>query len=280
MAPSLILGADAAYPFDYSILPAGVAVILGYVAESQTTPHLWTAAEIAAAEATGRQWWAIVTAPERALTAVDGTRAAAAMFAALLERGYSTSRPVFYDIEHSAYAASPTGAMAARAAWLRGMVAAGWRRAYAYLPAAAGVDWLAHWGIGRPTSLPARVIGIQYDHGLDGDRYDLSVFDPRLLEATVTAPSVDQIVSGVKTMLLKGGVLADLNTQTDQLQAWLNPRLGSLGTQLAAVAMKVDALSTGAGVDVPALAAALAADLGPDLGHELIVALRDALPPA
>lgn len=177
----LVVGIDAAYPPAVTIIPASARVVLGYAGDVTTTPHVWTRAEVDAVRATGRAWWPIWTMPERALTASDGEWAAAGMTAALPGYAFPVGCPVFLDIESAAWYASPAGARAAVTAWQQGMAAAGWPRAYPYLPAPAGYGWLADWTGIPPATLPAGVVGVQYDHALAGDAYDISVFDPSLL---------------------------------------------------------------------------------------------------
>jgi len=177
----LIRVADGAYPHPpYTFLPDDVMVWAGYLGGH--TPHPWTAADIADARRLVGAWWGIWTAPDRrAITATDGVQDAAGTVARLVELSYPRADPVFYDVEYATWQADPAGARAAITAWKRGLAAAGYRNAYAYVPLSAGFDWIAHWTGARPTSLPAGVIGIQYDHGLFNDAYDISVFDASLL---------------------------------------------------------------------------------------------------
>lgn len=241
----LLTVTDSAYPFDYSILPDGVVAHCGYIGPADCTPHIWTAAEVADLERTGRRWWAIVVAPERALTSADGAEAAAFMLADLARRGYPKSRPVFYDIEHSAYVAYPDGAKSAAVAWQVRMTGAGWTHAYPYLPKAAGVGWLADWTGVRPTALPPGVAGVQYDHALAGDRYDISVFDPSLLlGATVplTTADIDAIESRLTS---SSGKLHDLMVAVDRGEAFQGATTAANGAAraVAALATQVDALA-------------------------------------
>ncbi len=181
---SLIRVADGAYPQDsYAFLPTDMHVWAGYLGGH--TPHPWTVTEINAARANGLTWWGIWTAPDRrAITAMDGTADGAGTVARLTQINYPTSDPVFYDVEYATWHADPTGARAAISMWKHALAAAGWHHAYAYVPLSAGFDWIAHWTGARPASLPAGVVGIQYDHALANDRYDISVFDPSLLNTT------------------------------------------------------------------------------------------------
>ncbi len=178
---SLIRVADGAYPHPpYTFLPEDVKVWAGYLGGH--TPHSWTLAEITGARRLVGAWWGIWTSPDRrAIDARDGVADAAGTVARLVELDYPRTDPVFYDVEYTAYFASPSGARAAISAWKRGLAAAGYRNTFAYVPLAAGFDWLAHWTGIRPTSLPAGVVGIQYDHALFNDAYDISVFDTALL---------------------------------------------------------------------------------------------------
>lgn len=173
---NLVSAADAAYPFDYGILPAGVDIVLGYIGGVQATPHIWTLEEVKACRAAGKHWYPIYTVPMRELTVTDGYLAARNSLPALAAHGIGLADPKFLDIEYSAYMANPVGALGCAAAWKAGLAAHGHTNAWAYLPLAAGRDWLAHWTGRRPTILPAGVAGIQYDHALAGDAYDISVF--------------------------------------------------------------------------------------------------------
>lgn len=177
--------ADAAYPFDYSILPADVVALFGYAGGS--TPHAWTAAEVRAVGEAGLAWRAIWTVPQRALDVLDGDTAAAGMIAALQDLGYPLGLSVFLDVEYWAYWANPDGATACANAWAHRMGLAGWPQAYWYGPVGSPCDWLAHWTGTEPAELPAGVVGVQYDHALSGDRYDLSVFVADLFAREGTA---------------------------------------------------------------------------------------------
>jgi len=203
----LLLVADGAYPHPpYDFLPAHIAVWAGYLGGH--TPHDWTVAEIAALEATGRTWWGIWTAPDRqAIGAGQGAADAADTIARLGALRYPKTKPVFYDVEYGTWHADPAGAEAAASRWKHDVAAAGWRRAYWYGPLASHCDWVANWTGVRPASLPPGRIGVQYDHALSNDRYDISVFDPSLLEATVSAPLSDadvvKIVTGLRPDLIR-----------------------------------------------------------------------------
>lgn len=187
----LVLAADMSEPLpDYGILPAGVVVVLGYAGGA--TPHAWTAAEVAAVRRSGRAWWPIWTAanPNARLTSGQGHWDALAMVAELARLDIPTATPCFYDIEQSTYAASPTGAAAAWSMWQQTMAAYGHRRAWPYLPASANYGWQAHWTGVRPASIPAGVVGIQYEGASAHPGYDLSLFDlDRLGVVTVSSPA-------------------------------------------------------------------------------------------
>jgi hypothetical protein len=176
----LIRVADGAYPQpNYDFLPRTVLAWAGYVGGH--TPHAWTAAEVAHLEATGRQWWGIWTAPVgRALNWSDAQIDAAGMIAGLERLRYSKDRPAFYDVEFSTWAAAPAQTEHAAAQWCQLMREAGYSRAYWYGPRDSPAQWRADWTGVPPAALPPGVVGIQYDHALSGDRYDISRFDPAL----------------------------------------------------------------------------------------------------
>lgn len=187
----LLLAADMAWPLDdYTRLPKGVRVVLGYVGGE--TPHVWTAGEIAKAEAAIGMWWPIWTAPNpnARLDATQGRHDGLQMVAALRSLEANTNVPVFYDVEQSTYAASPSGARSAWQAWQQVMRAAGHPHAYPYLPWSAGYGWAANWANTRPYSLPAGLIGWQYEGNVNGRGYDLSVFDAALIGDTMEAVDV------------------------------------------------------------------------------------------
>lgn len=181
----LVKAADCAFPFDYSILPDDVTVILGYVGEYGNTPHIWSTQEVTAARDTGRIWCPIWVTPQRGLVQADGVHAARGMVAALVQYRHPKHLPVFLDIEYASYHANPVGAMGAVQAWQFGMAAAGWQNAIAYLPKEAGAGWIADWTGVDPTSLPVGWRGEQYAGNVDHGRYDLSEFDPTLFHAPV-----------------------------------------------------------------------------------------------
>lgn len=176
--------ADASEPFDYSILPASVSVLLGYVGMPGDTPHIWTPAEVDKVAAAGLTWGPIVTVAERALTAADGAAAAAWMIGELRALQYPRGLPVFMDIEHVAYLDDPAGAESCVKAWAAAMTSAGWAICVPYLPLSAGHGWVASWTGVRPTSLPGTWAGQQYTGGQNQDRYDLSVMRASLWAGT------------------------------------------------------------------------------------------------
>lgn len=73
-----------------------------------------------------------------------------------------------------------------------------------------GTAWGGHFGC------PGDLRKAQRSHILD------------LAQGVDDMPSVPEVVAGVKTMLLKGGVLNDLNTQTRQLEHHFDPTLASV----------------------------------------------------
>jgi hypothetical protein len=180
---TLVLVADAAYPFDYTRLPTGVHAIAGYVGGD--TPHVWSQAEVDAVLATGREWWPIWTAPSRgqAIDAAQGGRDGAGMINALRNYRLVNDPPQFYDVEFSTWQANPAGARAAITAWKNTLHAAGYPHTYAYVPLDAGFDWVAYWTNVQVPSLPAGWVGQQYAGNALGGACDLSVFDLDLVGA-------------------------------------------------------------------------------------------------
>lgn len=189
---NLVEGADMAYPpQSYATLPSTVRVILGYVGGQ--TPHAWTWGEIAAAEASGRQWWPIWTAPnpKAVLSAATGEQDGLRMVTALHDRGIMPDRPVFLDIEQSTYEASPSGAARHWERWQTIMRRAEYLHAYPYVPWSAQTGWVAKWQSGTPHALPTGVIGWQFAGNAGGGKYDLSEFAASLLEVETMALSAD-----------------------------------------------------------------------------------------
>lgn len=195
--------ADMAYPIDFKKLPKDVDAVLGYVGGD--TPNIWTPLQAAQAASSrpGRVWWPIWTVPERALKTQDGWAAADGVLAALPAYAHMKSEPVFLDVEHDAWVASPVGARQCIDAWKAHMHAAGYFHAYAYVPFVAGFDWVANWTNEAPSRIPATWIGQQYG-GETGDApYDLSVFDDSLW--AVPTPPVIVAAPTVGTLVISTG---------------------------------------------------------------------------
>jgi hypothetical protein len=168
---------DGAFLHPMSAVPSSVRAIVGYVG-GPGAYHVWSTADAQAVRDSGREFWSLWVPPQRALSSNDGTTAANGMIAALPDYHNPKSRPVFLNIEYDAYAANPGGAAAASRAFQLGMHAAGYPRAYSYVPLAAGYGWGARFTYERPSTLPTGLVGIQYEN----DRYshpgwDASVFD-------------------------------------------------------------------------------------------------------
>lgn len=247
---NLLLVADGAYPHsDYDFLPAHVTVWAGYLGGH--TPHAWSAAEVAHLEATGRAWWGIWTAPDRqAINAGQGAADAADTIAVLAALRYPTIRPVFYDVEYGTWHADPAGAEAAATRWKHDVAAAGWTRAYWYGPLASHCDWVANWTGFRPAVLPPGRIGVQYDHALSNDRYDISVFDPSILEATMALDPTDrafitntvhtQAVLALQQLFSPGG--EDFDRVVQAVQKAIDQTNVATGGEVAAVQQVVDAV--------------------------------------
>lgn len=286
MSSDLIDVADAAYPFDYSRLPSSVRVVLGYVGESGCTPHVWSTQDVAGVRQAGLAWGPIVVPPQRALVAGDGIRAAQAMAHALPQYSYPRGGPVFIDIEHSSYVASPSGAADAVAAWRKGMAAAGYPLAVAYWPQASDYTWLPRWGGGRPSKLPAGCVGWQYQGGTDGDRYDLSVFAPSIFTALLTDGDSAAMALDSSDQQF---IVAQLGKVQQNLADMINALHVGVGgnhtwaANMTAVLRAVtdDAAHEGTGgmtdTQVTALGATLAAELAKSLPSGLVKALAAAL---
>lgn len=185
---TLLDAADAAYPS--ATYPAAAKVILGYIGEKPGTPHVWTAAEVAAVRASGRTWLPIDVPVQGVLSAAVGEQCAIHSIGALNALNHPHYLPVFLDVEYSSWLASKAGVLACLNQFKATMRAAGYLRPYGYLPAAAGFDWIANWTRQRPASLPAGVIGWQYESATQaGDGWDHSVFDSALLDPPVPDPA-------------------------------------------------------------------------------------------
>lgn len=101
----------------------------------------------------------------------------------------------------------------------------------------------------------------------------------------LTPADVSAVVAGVKKMLETGGVLADLNTQTTQLEQHLDPKLSGLQTQVASLKTTLVSLQTSVShlqtgqVDASALAAALVSSglpltLATELAKHLVITAK------
>lgn len=279
---SLISAADAAYPFDYTQLPAGVSVVLGYVGMSGSTPHVWSTSEVDAVRAAGYTWCPIVVPPQRGLSTADGDTIADVMIRALPQYQYPLGGPVFVDIERGSYDADPAGAADAVTRWRARMDAAGYPAAYAYWPKITGYTWLPKWVARRPRRLPAGVIGQQWAGGVDGDRFDLSIFTPAVFAGLDVNPQGGPVS-------LDKAAQQFIVTQLDQVQQHLADMIQALHTgkggkytwdvNLAAVLRAVESAipATPAGPltdqQVAALAGSLAANLNRTLPEAVVKAL-------
>lgn len=279
---SLLLAADAAYPFDYRRLPRGVAAILGYVGHPDGTPHVWTASEVRAARASGRLWAPIWTPPAAVLNEQLGRQAADEMLTTLARYPLLGREPVFLDIEQHVYAAAPAGALAAAKAWAQTMTGHGWPYAVPYLPHQAGTGWAANWTGRRPDTLPAGLTGWQYAGELDGDRYDLSVFRPAVFAPLQAAMKGHPVQLDTQD---QAWIVAQLDKVRDQIMLRLNGiaydgepgvkhgnALSHVHADVRAILAKVDA-PPAASWTVADLARQLTADLGPTLARDLAVEL-------
>lgn len=228
----LVLVADGAVPHDdYGFLPEQVKAWCGYVGGH--TSHAWTKAEVEHLEATGLPWWAIWTAVQgRALTADDVDEDVAGMLAGLTALGRPKQLPVIYDVEYSTWAANPHSTTQHAQDWCARMRAAGYRHAWWYGPAASVAQWRAHWGITKPATLGAGVLGVQYDHDLADGRYDISVFNPALFTDPkgLAVMTVEYDALTAQLVDLTAQVHA-LHTQLDQLTTH-NPQISALHDQL------------------------------------------------
>jgi hypothetical protein len=230
---NLVQVADGAYPHDdYSFLPAEVVAWWGYLGGA--TPHAWTSAEIAHLEQTDRPFWSIWTAPGgRIYTASQAVADAHGMVAALTARGRAKNLPVALDVEESTYEAYPAGANASAAYWCHLMRASGYPNAVWYGPCRSEATWRACWDQPAPTSLPPGVAGVQYDHALANDRYDISVFDPSYFGVD-DMPTADEIAAANWTYPVQGTVHADPKQPVGTYVANVNGRLVDISAEIAA----------------------------------------------
>lgn len=201
MTTALVLGCDAAYPFDYNILPTTVQIVLGYLGGD--TPHAWSLSEADEVRAAGRTFAPIWTAPStgQVLTAGQGHRDAIAFLQELITHGVETVTPCFYDIEHDSFVASQSGAFDALAQFKATLNTYGYPVSYGYLPWSTQHDWVAKWGVPMPTQLPNGVIGWQYANAQAGGKYDLSVFDPTIWEGHPMVQPTDPGIVAILTAL-------------------------------------------------------------------------------
>lgn len=258
--------ADGAYPQpDYSFLPDDVHVWAGYLGGD--TPHAWTHTEIAQLEAAGLTFWSIWTAPvAMSITGGQARDDAAAMAARLALYTRPLHLPVIYDIEHSSWAANPAQTTASAQLWVQLLRQAGYVNAGWYGPCGSAAPWQACWSGDEPVQVPPGLMGIQYDHALSGDRYDISVFDDSRLVSggsdDMSAADVTAINAHTDTKIqqllsrLLGNADASGPTTAD-LGALIHSNTDGVRAQLAAVAAQVKA-------DTPdVFAAALAPLLAP-----------------
>jgi hypothetical protein len=291
---TLVLVADCAYPFDYSLLPAGVYAIAGYVGGD--TPHVWSLAEIAAVTVTGRKWWAIWTAPSspgETLSAAQGGIDGAGMVLALKARDYPPTLPVFYDVEYGNWANDPAGARAGITAWKNTMRAAGYPHAFAYVPDIADFDWVAYWDNMRPPFLPDGWVGQQYAGNALGGRVDWNVFDLELLmggeqaagggtpltPGTTTTPAQPeddmsaQDIADIKETLGRIETKVSIDLSSDQATQsavgairgpiqWMYAQMQNPSVLAAAIAERLPAAGSASAPDVEAALRAVFADAG------------------
>lgn len=177
---TLLIAIDAGSPPDYLQAPPATKAVLGYVGEVGPADHVWSLAEVDEARSFCGHWWPIWFPPQGVMSIEEGQRAASSMLAILPSYRVAKDDPVFIDIEHDSWEASPAGALGCVRAFKQAMTAAGYSKAYAYVPLAAGFDWIANWVDSAPKKLPANCIGQQYAGNVDDGRYDMSVFDSSL----------------------------------------------------------------------------------------------------
>jgi hypothetical protein len=125
------------------------------------------------------------------------------------------SRPAWMKRRIADYSSSPTPA---------GFYA---RQYYGALPYPSPAGWprscAPFGGYVDMNAIPRSITQIEADFGI-GDA-----------DMPLTGPDVNAVVAGVKAMLQIGGVLTDNNTQTEQLEAWMNGKFGALATAIAGI---------------------------------------------
>lgn len=210
-----VLVADAAYDFPLSHLPRGVSAVLRYVGSPTGTPHLVSLDAVAAIRAAGYAWAPIWTPDAAVFTRQLGLQAGNGMVDALRRYSLLGPEPVFLDIEKHVYDAAPESCMAGVSAWQNVMHQHGHQRAYAYLPAEAGQQWVADWVNVAPHHFAPGVIGVQYAGAVHGDEFDLSVFSRSLFQPLLDAQ--------------KGSAVA----LTDSDKKWLTDQLAAVQDNLA-----------------------------------------------
>jgi len=240
----LVSVADGLYAQDdYSFLPSTVRAWGGYVGKPSI--NAWTAPQVAHLEGTGRLWLPIWTPGDgTTYTKAEATADAAAMLAGLSRLGIHDQRWVFLDIEHSRWVNTPAQTEQAAGYWCGLMRASGWPRAGWYGPLGSTAPWLAHWTGVPPVSLPPGVLGIQYDHALAGDRYDISGFDPSILEVgdmALTQADVEMVWDGIVDTGLTGATPGVAGHRL----AYIDERVNALTAAVAALTEQVSKLSTG-----------------------------------
>jgi hypothetical protein len=279
MTDALLLVADTDHPIDWSTLPAGCSIVLGYIGQPLCTPHVWTHTEVEECRSHGLIWAPIHTPPGGRFGKADGERAAALMLQELTRYRLYGPEPVFLDIEHSTWALDPAATMAGVRAWAAVMSAHGHTNAHAYLPWQAGTGWGANWVNYRPQSIPAGYAGWQYDHSHPGRHYDLSVFHPSVFAPLIAAVKghpvpfdaqqekfiVDQLTKvqdNLHKIMWAYYEDPDPKHPHPYAQRRLAERLDKLQTEVAKLPT--------ATVDITALAALLSAQLGPRLAADLV----------
>jgi hypothetical protein len=233
---TLLQVADGAYPHPpYDFLPPDVRVWAGYAGGH--TAHAWTAADVAGVREAGLAWWAIWTAVQgRAITRADAQADAHAMIAALHVLAYPGSDPVFYDVEYSTWVANPAQTEDAATFWCAILAESGWGHAYWYGPKHSTATWRADWTGTAPEVLPPGVVGVQYDHALHNDFYDISVFDPALLGDPVSASAsdiADAIWGKPTSPVEQGGLSIPAGTRLADLDRHVTDVSGKLDRQSA-----------------------------------------------